>query len=51
MGLSPFEVLNTPTREVYDLFVNCVIHDSKDKKTNGKNKEVEWVTSKTATWH
>lgn len=50
MGLSPFEVLNTPTREVFDLYVNCIIHDKKEKGGT-KNKDVEWVTSQNANWH
>ena len=49
MALSPFEVLNSPTDEVYNLYVQAVIHDSREKK-KGK-KQDEWVTSKTATWH
>lgn len=49
MALSPFDVLNTDMALVFDIYVNCIIHDSKNKKTN--NNEVEWVTSKTATWH
>lgn len=46
IGLSPFEVINAETRDVYDLFVDVVIYDSKNKKA----KE-GWVSSKTATWH
>ena len=49
MALSPFEVLNTPMEDVFELYVDVIIHDCKDKKTN-KNNDV-WVTSKTATWH
>lgn len=56
IGLSPFEVLNMETRDVYDLYVDVIIHDSKQKKTgaNGRQAESEqseWVTSKTATWY
>lgn len=50
MALSPFEVLNTPMDQVYDIYVNCIIHDSKEKGLS-KSREEEWVTSKTATWH
>ena len=52
MGLSPFEVLNTDLSEVLDLYVNCVIHDNKEKNNNNKNTGGEqWVTSANATWH
>lgn len=49
VGLSPFEILNRPTREVYDLYADVVIHDMREK--NGNNKQEVWVTSKNATWH
>lgn len=53
IGLTPFEVLNTPTREVYDLFTDTLIHDRKAKgeKMNGGETARKWVTSKDATWH
>lgn len=48
MGLSPFEVLNTNLEDVLDLYVNCVIHESKNKT----NKEGDqWLTSNNASWH
>lgn len=48
MGLSPLDVLNADLSDVFDLYVNCIIHDSKNKT----NKEGDvWVTSKTANWH
>ena len=47
--MSPFEVLNRPTREVYDLYADLVIHDMREK--NGKKQQEVWVTSATATWH
>lgn len=50
MGLSPLEVLNADLNDVFDIYVNCIIHDSKDKKTNNKEGDV-WVTSKNANWH
>ena len=52
MGLSPFEVLHTDLSDVLDLYVNCVIKDSKEnkEKNNGGNHD-EWVTSKNASWH
>lgn len=50
IGLSPFEVLNRPTREVFDLYVDCIKHDRK-KSNGGNNQQEVWVTSKTATWH
>ena len=50
-GLSPFEVLNTPTREVFDLYVDCIINDRKEQPTGSKKDQDQWVTSKTATWH
>lgn len=49
MALSPFEVLNSETADVYGLYVAAIIHDSKEKK-KGTGQD-EWVTSKTATWH
>lgn len=50
MALSPFEVLNTDIALVFDIYVNCIIHDKKNK--NSKNNEgEEWVTSQNATWH
>ena len=49
IGLSPFEILNRPTREVYDLYTDVVIHDRKEKQ--GNNEQDVWVTSKNATWH
>lgn len=47
-GLSPFEILNTPTAEVLDLYVDTILYDFKEKKKN--NGDV-WVTSKNAKWH
>ena len=47
MGLSPFEVLNTDFAEVMNMYVDCVIHDYKEKNGQGD----VWVTSKTANWH
>jgi hypothetical protein len=49
MALTPFEILNTDMALVFDIYVNCIIHDS--KKKNNQNDQEEWVTSKTATWH
>lgn len=50
IGLTPFEVLNSPTKQVFELWVDVIIND---QNKNGKQKEerVEWVTSKNATWH
>lgn len=48
-GLSPFEVMNTELKDVYDLYVSVIVHDYKEKKS--KPSDGEWVTSKTATWH
>ena len=50
MGLTPFEVLNSPTKQVFDLWVDVIIHD---REATGKQNEekIEWVTSKNATWH
>ena len=50
MGLTPFEVLKSPTKQVFELWVDVIIND---QNKNGKQKEerVEWVTSKNATWH
>ena len=52
MGLSPFEVLHTDLADVLDLYVKCVIKDSKENenKPNGGDHD-QWQTSKTANWH
>lgn len=51
MALSPFEILNTPMNEVFDIYVNCIIHDKKEKGgTSDKSQDV-WVTSANANWH
>jgi len=49
MGLSPFEVMNSDLKDVYDLYVDVIIHDYKSK--NKTSEPINWVTSKTATWH
>lgn len=49
-GLSPLEVMNSETRDVYDLYCDIIIHDSNTKKDSKGQNEV-WVTSKNATWH
>lgn len=50
MALSPFEVLNTDMALVFDIYVNCIIHDKKTKGTS-KQEGDQWVTSQTADWH
>ena len=50
MGLSPLEVLNADLSDVLELYVNCIIHDTKEKKKNNKEGDV-WVTSQNANWH
>lgn len=50
MGLSPFEILNRPTREVYDLYVDVIIHDRREKNGGTQGGDT-WVTSENATWH
>ena len=47
VGLTPFEVLNAPTKQVFELWVDMIIHDSNNKD----EEKCEWVTSKNATWH
>lgn len=49
MSLSPLEVINADLEDILYLYVNCIIYDQKNNKQT--NKEVEWVTSKNATWH
>lgn len=49
MGLSPFECMNAPLDQVYDLYVYCVLKDTKSK--NNSNEKIEWVNSTNATWH
>lgn len=46
-GLSPFDVLNADVGDVYDLYVDVVIHDYKEKQ----KPQGVWVTSKDASWH
>lgn len=41
--------MNMDTRDVYDLYVDVVIHDSKEK--DHKEDRKVWVTSETASWH
>lgn len=48
IGLSPFEVSNTELGEVYDLYVDTLI---REHKSENKQNDGVWVTSKTATWH
>ena len=48
IGLSPFEVLNMETRDVFDLYVDVIIHDRKNNKGNANET---WVTSANASWH
>ncbi len=50
MALSPFEILNTDMALVFDIYVNCIIHDKKTKGTS-KQEGDQWVTSQTADWH
>lgn len=50
MGLTPFEVLNSPTKQVFELWVDVIINDQ-NKNSKQKEERVEWVTSKNATWH
>lgn len=49
MGLSPFDVMNNDLKDVYDLYVDVVIHDYKSKNKTGE--PIQWVTSKNASWH
>ena len=50
MGLTPFDVLNSPTKQVFDIWVDVIIHDQNNKDKQNEEK-IEWVTSKNATWH
>lgn len=49
-GLSPFEVMNSDLKDVYDLYVDVAIYSYKNKNKSNGDAAV-WVTSKTATWH
>ena len=56
VGLSPVELLNTPTDEVLELWTDTIINSKKDGKTPRTSKdepatEVETVYSYNATWH
>ena len=50
VGLSPFEVQNTDLSEVMALYVDCIIHDYREKNGNKQQGDI-WVTSANATWH
>ena len=50
MGLSPLEVLNADFSEVMGLYVDCIIHDFKEKNQTATKGDI-WVTSANATWH
>lgn len=50
-GLSPFEVMHSDLRDVYDLYVDVAIHDYKEKTKSENKTDGVFVTSKTATWH
>ena len=49
-GLNPFEVIKKDLAEVYDLFVDSLIHDNKEKNNEKEQGDV-WLTSQTASWH
>lgn len=56
VGLSPIELLNTPTDEVLELWTDTIINSEKDGKPSRINKddqetEAETVYSYNATWH
>jgi len=48
MALSPLEVLKADMQTVFDIYVNCIIHDKKEQE---KENENVWVTSSNASWH
>jgi hypothetical protein len=48
MSISPFEILKADMNDVFDIYVNCILHD---KASKNKSKEDVWVTSSNATWH
>jgi len=50
MALTPFDILNADMALVFDIYVNCIIHDKREKGVN-KNKGDVWVTSQNANWH
>lgn len=50
-GLSPFEVMNSDIKDVYDLYVDLAIYAYKKSNHQNNNNGAIWVTSKTATWH
>ena len=56
VGLSPVELLNSPTDEVLELWTDTIINSKKDrdglrKSTAEPTTEVETVYSYNATWH
>ena len=56
VGLSPVELLNSPTDDVLELWVDTIINSKKDrdglqKSTGEPRTEVETVYSYNATWH
>lgn len=50
MGLSPFEVMNTDIHDVYQLYVDVIIHNQKENENPTSDNRM-WVTSKNASWH
>lgn len=55
-ALSPFDLLERPTRDVFDLYIDAVIQakrEGKDKprKETATNEQAERVYSWNATWH
>lgn len=56
-ALSPFDILNRPAREVFDLYIDAVVQMDREKKRGGgasqqsAEEEVEEVYSWNATWH
>lgn len=57
-ALSPFDILNRPAREVFDLYIDAVVQMDREKKRGGpaaqpaaEEEETEIVYSWNATWH
>ena len=52
-SLTPIEVLNSETRDVYDLYVDTILKDTRERKEGKAPTTIgaKWVTSSEATWH
>lgn len=50
-ALSPFDILERPARDVFDLYIDAVIQADRAKGSKGNEGEPERVYSWNAGWH